>query len=126
MLIFGVNFAEAQLVTKSLQSFYGIGPKVSQRLMAKFHIHNTAKVGSLGDKKVNDLVAELSGMTLENNLRRQLVDNIRRLRDMGTYRGRRHAMGFPVRGQNTRGQVSALLLAVRRWSDGIGLMVCRS
>lgn len=74
--------------------------------MARFHIHNTARIGQLGDRQINDLAAELNTMTLENDLRRQLQDNIKRLRDMGTYRGRRHAMGLPVRGQNTRSQVS--------------------
>ena len=77
--------------------------------MAKFHIHDTAKVGSLNDRQIDDLAAELSTMTLENDLRRQLVDNIKRLRDMGAYRGRRHAMGLPVRGQNTRDQVRLFL-----------------
>ena len=74
--------------------------------MSKFHIHQTAKIGALGDRQINDLAAELSTMTLENDLRRQLQENIKRLRDMGTYRGRRHAMSLPVRGQNTRSQVS--------------------
>jgi hypothetical protein len=44
-------------------------------------------------------------MTIENDAKRKLKDNIRRLRDMGSYRGRRHAMGLPVRGQRTRTQV---------------------
>ena len=74
--------------------------------MARFHIHPTAKVGSLANKQVLDLTAELSSMTIENDLRRQLRDNIKRLRDMGSYRGRRHALGLPVRGQRTRTQVS--------------------
>lgn len=73
--------------------------------MAKLYIHKTARVGSLADKQVLDLTAELSSMTIENDLRRKLQDNIRRLRDMGAYRGRRHAMGLPVRGQRTRTQV---------------------
>ncbi|TKA67991.1 hypothetical protein B0A55_06342 [Friedmanniomyces simplex] len=105
MFIFGVNFPEQRLVTRALQSFYGIGPAVSQTLMARFRIHKTAKIGDLGDRQVDDLAAELSTMTIENDLKRQMVDNIKRLRDMGTYRGRRHAMGYPVRGQNTRGQI---------------------
>ena len=45
-------------------------------------------------------------MKIENDLRRELRENIRRLRDMGTYRGRRHAMGMPVRGQRTRTQTA--------------------
>lgn len=73
--------------------------------MARFHVHKTAKVGALSDRQINDLAAELSTMTLENDLRRQLQQNIKRLRDLGTYRGRRHAMNLPVRGQRTRSQV---------------------
>jgi small subunit ribosomal protein S13 len=59
---------------------------------------------------VLDLTAALSGMKIENDLRRQVLDDIKRLRDTGTYRGRRHALGLPVRGQNTRSQVSWVFL----------------
>lgn len=116
VFIFGVNFAESFLVSRSLQKFYGIGPQVCTKLMARFSIHKTAKIGSLRDKQISDLAAELSTMTLENDLRRQLVDNIKRLRDMGSYRGRRHAMGLPARGQRTRSQVS------REWGGLKGLV----
>ena len=74
--------------------------------MARFHIHPTAKVGSLANKQILDINAELSGMKIENDLRREMRDNIRRLRDMKSYRGMRHAQGLPVRGQRTRTQVS--------------------
>lgn len=106
VLIFGSNFAEGRLVSKALQTFYGVGPQISTKLMARFSIHKTAKVGALNDGQINGIVAQLSSLTLENDLRRQLVENIRRLRDMGAYRGRRHAMNLPVRGQRTRSQVS--------------------
>jgi small subunit ribosomal protein S13 len=112
VLIFGSNFAESRLVSRALQTFYGVGPQISTKLMARFSIHKTAKVGMLNDGQINGIVAELSSMTLENDLRRQLVENIRRLRDMGAYRGRRHAMNLPVRGQRTRSQVSCLREAV--------------
>ncbi|EMC91220.1 hypothetical protein BAUCODRAFT_39375 [Baudoinia panamericana UAMH 10762] len=111
VFIFGVNFSEQQLVAKALQSFYGIGPHVCKGIMAKYFIHNTAKVGALQGRQLDDLGAELSTMTIENDLRRQVVDNIKRLRDMGTYRGRRHAMSLPVRGQNTR---STQILTARK------------
>ena len=58
-----------------------------------------------------DLTAHLDGMKIENDLRRQVLQDIKRLRDTGTYRGRRHAMGLPVRGQNTRNQVLYLHLS---------------
>lgn len=76
--------------------------------MARFHIQPWAKVGSLKASALLDLTAELSNMKIENDLRREIQDNIVRLKDMGSYRGRRHAMGLPVRGQRTRSQVSAL------------------
>lgn len=78
---------------------------MSKRLLAKFAIHPWAKVGSLKASTVMDLTAELSTMKIENDARREVQENIRRLKDMGTYRGRRHAMGLPVRGQNTRSQI---------------------
>ncbi|CAO1596584.1 MAG: hypothetical protein LQ349_005538 [Xanthoria aureola] len=106
VFILGLNFPESRLVKSALSSFYGIGPRHTQRLMSKLYIHDTARVGSLADKQVLDLTAELSNMTIENDLRRKLQDNIRRLRDMGAYRGRRHAMQMPVRGQRTRTQTA--------------------
>ena len=74
--------------------------------MARLHIHPTARLGSLPLYKVNEITAELSQLKIENDLRRELRDNIARLRDMGSYRGRRHAMGLPVRGQNSRNQIA--------------------
>lgn len=117
MFILGVNFAEGALVTRSLKSFYGLGPQACTKLMAKFNIHKTAKVGTLGEKQINSLAGELADMTIESDLRNQMNSNITRLRDMGTYRGRRHAMGLPVRGQRTRTQVSSFLA-------GVGIAVC--
>lgn len=73
--------------------------------MARFHIHPTCKIGELANKQVLDLTAALSEMKIENDLRREILDNIKRLKDTGTYRGKRHAMGLPVRGQRTRTQV---------------------
>ena len=71
--------------------------------MARHYIHPTAKVGSLVNQKLLDLTAELSTMHIENDKRRELNENIERLWKMGSYRGRRHFFGLPVRGQNTRG-----------------------
>lgn len=102
------NFTDNTLVKKALQSFFGIGPLASKQILARHFIHPLAKMGSLPNQKVLDLTAELSAMKIENDKRREIVDNITRLRNLGTYRGRRHAMGLPVRGQNTRsGQVRA-------------------
>ncbi|KAI8935639.1 hypothetical protein NX059_007166 [Plenodomus lindquistii] len=74
--------------------------------MAKFYIHPWQKVGALKNSTVLELTEELTNMKIENDLRRQVQQDIGRLRDMGTYRGRRHAMGLPVRGQRTRTQIT--------------------
>jgi len=133
VLIFGVHFPEGSLLKvlalphslrfrfrltlsqRSLETFYGIGPNVSQRIMARFHIQPWAKVGTLKNSTVLDLTTELSEMKIENDLRREVQENIKRLKDMGTYRGRRHAMGLPVRGQRTRTQVRRLLMETWYW-----------
>ncbi|KAI5283657.1 hypothetical protein KEM54_001950 [Ascosphaera aggregata] len=72
--------------------------------MAQHHIHETAKIGDMTDKQVLNVVATLSDMKIENDLRRQIWNDLKRLKDTGTYRGRRHAMNLPVRGQCTRTQ----------------------
>ncbi|KAM5342718.1 hypothetical protein ACJ41O_013684 [Fusarium nematophilum] len=106
VFLLGVNFGEQKLVKKALESFYALGRTTSARIMAKYSIHKLAKVGSLAPRTVTSLTAELSQMTIETDARRQVQENIRRLKDMGTYRGRRHAMGLPVRGQRTRTQTA--------------------
>jgi small subunit ribosomal protein S13 len=102
-----------------LKSFFGIGEHASARLLARFHVHPTAKVGELENRQVLDITAALSNMKIENDLRRQVLDNIRRLKETGTYRGKRHALGLPVRGQNTRSQVrepfDSFALSSFRW-----------
>ncbi|KAH7318753.1 hypothetical protein B0I35DRAFT_479229 [Stachybotrys elegans] len=102
----GVNFPEGKLVQKALESFYNLGPFTSARVMAKHSIHKLAKVGSLAPKTVTSLTAELSQMKLEGDAIKSMQENIKRLKDIGSYRGRRHAMGLPVRGQRTRTQTA--------------------
>jgi len=105
VFILNVNFPEQRLVKAALETFFGIGPHTSSRILARFHIHKTAKVGELAQNQVSNLVAHLDNMKIDNDLRRQVLQDIQRLRDTGTYRGRRHAMGLPVRGQGTRNQI---------------------
>lgn len=126
VFILGVNFPERNLVKasphhhtqhqltliltrnavqKSLEAFFGIGHNTSSRLLSRFYINPTCKVGELANKQVLDITAALSDMKIENDLRRQNLDDIKRLKETGAYRGRRHALGLPVRGQRTRTQV---------------------
>ncbi|KAI1319881.1 40S ribosomal protein s13 [Xylariaceae sp. FL0255] len=120
--ILGANFHELKLVKKALETFYGIGPTISARIMAKHTIHPRARMGTIPAKTVTALTAELSNMTIENDARRIVWENIRRLRDMGTYRGRRHAMNLPVRGQNTRTQIETAKKLNKLERGGFGKM----
>ncbi|KAF2671488.1 ribosomal protein S13 [Microthyrium microscopicum] len=104
-LLWNNNFPDIQLVKKALESFYGIGPVVCRTIMARHFINPGATMGSLGAPKVLELTTTLMGMKIENDKRGEVRDNIKRLRDISSYRGRRHAMGLPVRGQNTKSQI---------------------
>jgi small subunit ribosomal protein S13 len=110
VFLLGVNFPESKVVTIALQSFYALGPQSCSRLLAKFSIHPRARIGDIPQRTITQLTAELSNMTIENDAKRKMREDIRRLRDMGSYRGRRHAMGLPVRGQGTRTQVCLLFV----------------
>lgn len=137
--ILGINFPEKQLVRKALTSLYGISSSsrhafaqapalptakpsparlnILSRVMAKHFIHPTATLGSVSSKTLTDLTETLSELTIENDLRRKMRADIARLRDMGSYRGRRHVMNQPVRGQRTRTQV-------RYWFFGMVWDLC--
>ena len=126
--ILGVNFESTKLVKVSrcrsqfcnwrimeavansqklaLERFFGVGPQVSARIMARNFIHPYATIGSLQSSMLTELTNQLSELKIESDLKREVKDNIKRLKDINSYRGRRHAMGLPVRGQRTRSQVS--------------------
>lgn len=103
-----LELTQVYSLQKSLESFFGVGNHTSSRLLARFNIHPTCRVGELANKQVLDLTAVLSDMKIENDLRREVLNDIKRLKETGTYRGRRHALGLPVRGQRTRTQVCTL------------------
>ncbi|KAF3901422.1 hypothetical protein ABW21_db0200536 [Orbilia brochopaga] len=108
-------------VMNALQRFYGIGPNVAARLCARLTIHRTARLGELSQKQLTSVQQELSKLTIENDLHKNIVENIRRLKDMGNYRGRRHALSLPVRGQNSKTQIKTAkkLNRVERGRSGV-------
>lgn len=81
---------------------------MAARIMAKYSIHDMCRLGHLSAKTVTSLTGELSTMTLENDARRVIQENIMRLKEMNAYRGRRHAMHLPVRGQRARNQTQTV------------------
>jgi len=100
--IAGVNIPDNKHVVVSLRYVYGIGPTVARNLCEMTGIRPSAKVSELSEEQLDSLRNEISKMTVEGDLRREVSMNIKRLMDLGTYRGIRHRRGLPVRGQRTK------------------------
>jgi len=86
----------------ALTSIYGIGRTTAQKICSSAGIAASTKVKELSESDADKLRAEVAKLTVEGDLRRELSMNIKRLMDMGVYRGMRHRRGLPVRGQRTR------------------------
>ncbi|KAF9916732.1 hypothetical protein BX616_002999 [Lobosporangium transversale] len=113
--LLGVNLPDQKLVQYALPLFYGIGQKTSVKILAALSIHKTCKISDLSEPQINQLSALLSDMKIESDLRKQIRANIMHHRTIGSYVGRRHAMGLPVRGQNTRSNAMTARKLNGRW-----------
>ncbi len=89
-------------VRVALQSVYGIGNTRAIKLCEKVGVPTTTKVKDLDDEVVRKLQEAVAGFLTEGDLRREISMRIKRLRDIGCYRGKRHRAGLPMRGQRTR------------------------
>lgn len=101
--IAGVELPNAKRVEVGLTYIYGIGLKSSQKILAQTGINPDTRVKDLTDDEVNRIREVIDAEhTVEGDLRRQLALDIKRLMEIGCYRGIRHRKGLPVRGQNTK------------------------
>jgi small subunit ribosomal protein S13 len=101
--IAGVDLPRDKRVEIGLTYIYGIGLTRSHQILAATGVNPDTRVKDLSDADVASLRAEVEqNYQIEGDLRRWEAMNIKRLMDIGTYRGRRHRMGLPVRGQRTR------------------------
>ena len=100
--IAGVNIPTAKRVIIALQYIHGIGPKVAKEIIAKVNITPDRRVNDLSDSEVLQIREVIDrDYMVEGDLRRETSMNIKRLMDLGCYRGLRHRRGLPVRGQRT-------------------------
>ncbi len=101
--IAGVNLPDNKRIEIGLTSIYGIGRPLSLRILAQANIDKNRKIKDLAENEVNTLrgIIEKSH-TVEGDLRRAVFENIKRLKEIGSYRGERHKRGLPVRGQRTK------------------------
>jgi len=100
--IAGVNIPNQQHAEIALTAIYGIGRARAQQICAATNIVPTRKVKDLTDSEMDRLRDAVARISVEGDLRREVSMNIKRLMDLGCYRGVRHRKGLPVRGQRTR------------------------
>jgi small subunit ribosomal protein S13 len=100
--IAGINIPPHQHVEIGLTSIYGIGRARARAILEAAAVPLDKKVKELNDAEVERIREEVARVTVEGDLRRETQLSIKRLIDLGTYRGVRHRRGLPVRGQRTR------------------------
>lgn len=100
--IAGINIPPHKHTEIGLTSIYGIGRTTAQKLCTAAGIPFNKKIKELTDGDLEKIREEVGKLTIEGDLRRELSMNIKRLMDLGCYRGFRHRRGLPLRGQRTR------------------------
>lgn len=98
----GVDIPNDKRVVVSLTYVYGIGLSTSKQVLKDANISEDTRVKNLSEDELNRIRTELQKYITEGDLRREITINIKRLMEIGSYRGIRHRKGLPVRGQNTR------------------------
>ena len=100
--IAGVNIPNHQHAEIALTAIYGVGRTRAQKICDAAGISRTTKMKDLTDSDMDRLRDEVGKFTVEGDLRREVTMNIKRLMDLGCYRGLRHRKGLPCRGQRIR------------------------
>ncbi|MDQ0215734.1 small subunit ribosomal protein S13 [Oikeobacillus pervagus] len=100
--IAGVDVPRDKRVVISLTYIYGIGRPTAQQILAKAGVSEDTRVRDLTEDELNKIRDIIDTFKVEGDLRREVSLNIKRLMEIGSYRGLRHRRGLPVRGQNTK------------------------
>lgn len=100
--IAGVDIPRDKRVVVSLTYIYGIGNTTAKQILANVGISEDIRVRDLTNEQTDAIRAEVDKLKVEGDLRREVNLNIKRLMEIGSYRGMRHRRGLPVRGQNTK------------------------
>lgn len=100
--IAGVDIPREKRVVVSLTYIYGIGTSRAKEILAKANVSEDTRVRDLTDDELNRIRQAVNEYKIEGDLRREVSLNIKRLIEIGSYRGIRHRRGLPVRGQNTK------------------------
>ncbi len=98
----GVNIPNHQHAEIALTAIYGVGRSRARKICVAAGIETSCKMKDLSDSEMDKLREQVAKVATEGDLRREVSMNIKRLMDLGTWRGKRHRAGLPVRGQRTR------------------------
>ena len=102
MRILGITIPDNKHLCIALTAVYGVGRARTAKVLSELAIDPTRTASSLSTEEETAIRTKLESFTLEGNLRREVSQNIKRLKDIGSHRGDRHARNLPVRGQRTR------------------------
>lgn len=100
--IAGVNLPREKRAKVGLTAIYGIGRSLSLQILKETNIDPNIKIGELNEEQLGRLRERIEKMPVEGDLRRRIQVDIKRLQEIGSYRGMRHRRNLPVRGQRTR------------------------
>ncbi len=100
--IAGQDLPDHKKVPYALRYIFGVGPKVADDIIKQTKINPDKRANELNSEEINRIQAALDQIMVEGDLRREINDNISRLKRIHAYRGLRHSAGLPVRGQRTR------------------------
>ncbi|MDF2557835.1 MAG: ribosomal protein [Bacillales bacterium] len=100
--IAGVDIPRDKRIVISLTYIYGIGRKTAQEVLAKAGISEDVRTREISEDDLNKIREIMDSLKIEGDLRREISLNVKRLMEIGCYRGLRHRRGLPVRGQNTK------------------------
>lgn len=100
--IAGINIPDHKHAVIALMSIYGIGKTRSKTICAAAGVPESVKIRELSEEQIDKLRDEVGKFVVEGDLRREVTLSIKRLMDLGCYRGLRHRRGLPVRGQRTK------------------------
>ena len=102
MRLLGITLPDNKYVQHGMTAIYGIGPARSLAILKEAKIDLSKKIKDLTQEEEGTIRKIVETMKLEGNLKREIGQNVKRLKDIGAYRGSRHARGLPVRGQRTK------------------------
>jgi len=118
MRISGITIPDEQHLAYALTAVYGIGFTRAKTILTELNVEHTKKATDLTTDQENAIREKIESFTIEGELKRTVAGNIKRLKDIKSYRGSRHAKGLPARGQNTKTNARTLKGAKKTMGSG--------